>query len=65
MSKLTPSQGLGMYLLTVLILYILGSIFSLSITMEDWNWFSKILFWGPTIVMGVWTVNDYFINPSN
>lgn len=64
MSKLTSSQGLGMYILTVFILYILGSIFSFTLTMDDWNWFSKIVFWGPTVILGVWTLNDYFINPS-
>lgn len=65
MSKLTSSQGLGMYLLTVLILYILGSVFSFSLSMEDWNTFSKIVFWGPTVILGVWTLNDYFINPNS
>jgi phosphatidylglycerophosphate synthase len=62
MSKLKPSQALGMWALTAFILFLLASLFSWSIS--DWNWFSKILFWGPTIILGVWTVNDYFINPD-
>ena len=62
MSKLKPSQALGMWALTAFILFLLASLFSWSVS--DWNWFSKILFWGPTIILGVWTVNDYFINPD-
>jgi hypothetical protein len=62
MSKLKPSQALGMSALTAFILFLLASLFSWSIS--DWNWFSKIIFWGPTIVLGVWTINDYFINPD-
>ncbi len=62
MSKLKPSQALGMLALTAFILFLLASLFSWSFS--DWNWFSKILFWGPTIILGVWTLNDYFINPD-
>ena len=62
MSKLKPSQALGMWALTAFILFLLASLFSWSIS--DWNWFSKIIFWGPTIILGVWTINDYFINPK-
>lgn len=64
MSKLKPSQGLGMWALTAFILYLVASLFSLTISMEDWNWLSKIIFWGPTVILGVWTINDYFINPD-
>jgi hypothetical protein len=62
MSKLKPSQALGMWALTAFILFLLASLFSWSVS--DWNWFSKIIFWGPTIILGVWTINDYFINPD-
>jgi len=62
MSKLKPSQALGMLALTAFILFLLASLFSWSFS--DWNWFSKILFGGPTIILGVWTLNDYFINPD-
>ena len=62
MSKLKPSQALGMWALTAFVLFLLATLFSWSVS--DWNWFSKILFWGPTIILGVWTVNDYFINPD-
>lgn len=62
MSKLQPSQALGMWALTAFILFLVASLFSWSFS--DWNWFSKIIFWGPTIIFGVWTVNDYFINPE-
>jgi len=62
MSKLKPSQALGMWALTAFILFLLASLFSWSLS--DWNWFSKFIFWGPTIILGVWTINDYFINPD-
>lgn len=62
MSKLKQSQALGMWALTAFILFLLASLFSWSVS--DWNWFSKIIFWGPTIILGVWTINDYFINPD-
>ncbi len=62
MSKIKPSQALGMWALTAFILFLLASLFSWSVS--DWNWFSKIIFWGPTIILGVWTINDYFINPD-
>jgi hypothetical protein len=62
MSKLKPSQALGMWALTAFVLFLLASLFSWSVS--DWNWFSKIIFWGPTIILGVWTFNDYFINPD-
>jgi hypothetical protein len=62
MSKLNPSQALGMWALTVFILFMVSSLFSWSFS--EWNWFSKIIFWGPTIILGVWTINDYFINPD-
>jgi len=62
MSKLKPSQALGMWALTAFILFLLASLFSWSLS--DWNMFSKIIFWGPTIILGVWTINDYFINPD-
>lgn len=62
MSKLKPSQALGMWALTAFILFLVASLFSWSLS--DWNWFSKIIFWGPTIILGVWTINDYFINPD-
>lgn len=64
MSKIKPFQALGMWALTAFILYLVASLFSLSVSMDAWNWFSKILFWAPTIVLGVWTMNDYFINPN-
>lgn len=62
MSKLKPSQALGMWALTAFILFLLASLFSWSVS--DWNWFSKIIFWGPAIILGVWTINDYFIKPD-
>ena len=62
MSKLKPSQALGMWALTAVILFFIASLFSWSTS--DWNWFSKIFFLGPTIILGVWTINDYFINPD-
>lgn len=64
MNKLTPAQALGMWVFTAFILYLLGSLFSFSFSMENWNWFSKILFWAPTVILGVWTINDYFIFPD-
>lgn len=62
MSKLKPSQAIGMLALTAFVLFLLASLISWSVS--DWNWFSKIIFWGPTIILGVWTINDYFINPN-
>jgi hypothetical protein len=62
MSKIKPSQALGMWALTAFILFLLAALFSWSVS--DCNWFSKIIFWGPTIILGVWTINDYFINPD-
>lgn len=61
MNNLKPPQALGMWALNVAALYLVASLFSLSISMEEWNWLSKIIFWGPTIILGVWTINDYFI----
>ena len=62
MSKIKPSQALGMLALTAFILFLIASFLSWSFS--DWNWFSKLIFWGPTIILSVWTINDYFINPD-
>lgn len=62
MSKLKPFQAVGMWALTVVILFLLASLFSLSFS--DWNWFSDLIFWLPTITLGVWTLSDYFIYPD-
>ncbi len=64
MARLKPSQALGMWALTALVLYLIGSLFSVSFSMANWNFLSKIVFWGPTIILGVWTINDYFIKPN-
>lgn len=63
MRKIKPSQALVMWVLSAFLLYLAASLFSMTISMENWNWFSKILFWGPSVILGVWTINDYFINP--
>lgn len=61
MNRLTRLQALGMWVLISFFFFLLASLFSWSFS--DWNWFSKIVFWGPTIILGSWTINDYFINP--
>jgi hypothetical protein len=62
MSNLNASQALVMLTLTVIALFFLASIFSWSLS--EWNWFSKVIFWVPTIVIGIWTINDYFLKPN-
>jgi len=64
MSKLKPSQALGMWALTAFVLYFIASIVSFAFSMDEWNWFSKIIFWIPTFILGVWTINDYFISTN-
>jgi hypothetical protein len=63
MSKIKPSQAVGMWALTVVALFFIASLFSWSI--EKWNWFSKLIFWAPSIILGIWTIKDYFIDKND
>lgn len=63
-NKISKGKALLFLAITWLILYLIGSLFSLSFTIEEWNAFSKIIFWGPSLLLTVWTVNDYFISPE-
>ena len=60
------SRGMSVLFLivTILFFYLVGSLFSWSFDMEDWHLFSKIIFWGPSIILTVWTITDYFIFPD-
>ncbi len=62
MNELKPSQAIGMWLLTTFVLFLVASLLSWSF--NDWNWLSRIIFWGPTIIFGIWTISDHFINPE-
>ena len=65
MSKPKQSEALLYLVLTILGLYVFSSIISLSFSMSGWHTLSSILFWGGSIVLTVWTFNDYFINPKD
>lgn len=67
MSKPSTSQAFLYLILTILVIYVLASLFSFSIFISEWNAFSNIIFWGASIVLTVWTLNDYVINaePKN
>lgn len=67
MSKPTTSQAFLYLLLTIFGLYLVSSLFSFSFSMSEWNAFSNIVFWGASIILTVWTFNDYIINtkPKN
>lgn len=62
MEKMKPQSALGMLVLTVVILYLVGSLFSLSFSFDEWNLFSKIILIGPSLILSVWTLKDYFID---
>lgn len=47
------------------ICYLLGALFSWGFNKDDWNTFSEIIFWGPSLLFTAWTINDYFINPND
>jgi len=64
MSKPKPAMSLFFLALTILGLYVLASILSFSFLMSEWHAFSNIIFWGASIILTVWNVNDYFINPE-
>lgn len=61
MSKPTKSQALVYLIPIILGVYILLSLLSFSFSMSEWNTFSNIIFFGVTVVLSVWTVNDYII----
>lgn len=63
-NKISKGKALLCLAITWLIFYLLGSLFSLSFTIDEWNTFSKIIFWGPSLLLSVWTINDYFIFPE-
>lgn len=63
-NKISKGKALLFLAITWLAFYLLGALFSLSFKIEDWNTFSKIIFWGPSLLLSVWTVNDYFISPE-
>ena len=64
MFGITRWQAIKKLLFTVFILYLVGSLFSWSFSYQHWNWFSKIVFGLPTVVLTVWTITDYFISPD-
>lgn len=61
MSKPKKPEALLYLVLTILGLYVFASIISLSFSMSGWHAISNILFWGGSIVLTVWTFNDYII----
>lgn len=63
-NEISKGQAVFCLAITWLICFLLGSLFSFSFDMEEWNLVSKIVFWGPSLLLTVWTVMDYFINPS-
>lgn len=65
MSKTTQSQAFLFLVLTIVGLYVFSSLISLSFSMSGWHTLSNILFWGGSIILTAWTLNDYFINPKD
>lgn len=61
-NEISKGKSLFFLAITWFICYLVGSLFSWSFDMEDWHLFSKIVFWGPSIVLSVWTLNDYFFS---
>jgi hypothetical protein len=57
------SKRLALVFLCVIwgICFLLGSLFSLSFNMDNWNLFSKIVFWLLSLYFSVTTLSDYFI----
>jgi hypothetical protein len=62
MRQLTKFQAIKLWALTAAILYLLASLLSLSVDMDEWNMLSKVLFYLPTILTGAWTIKDYFMD---
>ena len=64
-NEISKGKALFFLAITWLICFLLGSLFSLSFDMEEWNVVSKIVFWGPSLLLTVWTITDFFISPRN
>lgn len=64
MEKISKGKSLFFLAILWLICYLLGCLFSLSFDMGDWNLFSKIVFWGPSILFSIWVLFDDFISPQ-
>ena len=62
--EIKPSQAFLFLSITILILFLLGSLISFSFNYSNWNLISKILFCGPSIILTVWTVNDYLFKQN-
>lgn len=58
------SKKLALVFLGVIwgICFLFGSLFSLSFDMDNWNLFSEIVFWGPSLYFSVTTLSDYFFS---
>jgi len=62
-NEISKGKAILFLAITWLVCFLLGSLFSLSFDMEEWNLVSKIVFWGPSLLFTVWTFTDYFISP--
>jgi len=51
-NKKNPLQVIAILTLMAIIFYVLASLFSWSIIMINWNWFSKMFFWIPIMASG-------------
>ncbi|MAO45618.1 MAG: hypothetical protein CL823_00545 [Crocinitomicaceae bacterium] len=61
--SLHPLSALAILILSSIPVYLISSLLSLTFSIDNWNLFSKILFWGYWIVFGYMTILDYFIYP--
>ena len=61
--SLHPLSALAILILSSIPVYLISSLLSLTFSIDNWNLFSKILFWGYWIVFGYFTILDYFIYP--
>ena len=58
-NKKKPLQITTILTMTAIIFYFLASLFSWSIFMKDWNWFSKMFFWIPLMVSSAAIINPF------
>jgi len=63
MSKIQPAQAILGWLSISAICFLLASLLSWSFS--DWHFFSKLVFWGPFLVVGTFTMSDYVFKSRN
>lgn len=63
-NQVSKGQAILYWAITVVFFYLLGSLFSWDFDMSEWHRFSRIVFWGPSILITTWTIVDDFLFPN-